>query len=131
MDAQRTPAQTAALVAAVQTIAHLELEEGYHPPELIDAAELLHENRFIAARDGMDATLIDPVLEVRVPAREQLADLMAAGLPHAQELGCEHGLRTARGPGAHERRDLAAAGGAGLRAARAGRGAVVGIRQAV
>ncbi len=89
MDAQRTPAHTAALVAAVQTIAHLELEEGYHPPELIEASELLDENRFLAARDGMDARLIDPVLEARVPAREQLADLMAAGLPHAQELGCE------------------------------------------
>jgi len=90
MDAQRTPAQTAALAAAVQTIAHLELEEGFVPAELIEAPELLHENRFIAARDGMDARLLDPVLEARVPAREQLAELVAAGLPHAQELGCEH-----------------------------------------
>ena len=89
MDAQRTPAQTAALVAAVQTIAHLELEEGYHPPELIEASELLDENRFLAARDGMNAELIDPIHEARVPARDQLADLVAAGLPHAQELGCE------------------------------------------
>ncbi len=94
MDAQRTPAQTAALVAAVQTIAHLELEEGYHSGELIDASELLHENRFLAARDGMDARLIDPVLETRVPAREQLAELMVAGLPHAQELGCEQGFES-------------------------------------
>jgi carboxylate-amine ligase len=88
MDVQATPAHTTALVAAVQTIAHLELEAGYHPAPLIHAQELLHENRFLAARDGMDARLIDPVAEKRVPARHLLADLLAAGLPHAQELGC-------------------------------------------
>jgi carboxylate-amine ligase len=88
MDVQATSAHTAALVAAVQTIAHLELEEGYHPAPLIHAHEVLRENRFLAARDGMEARLIDPVLEERVPARELLEDLLEAGLPHAQELGC-------------------------------------------
>ena len=96
MDAQTRPAHTAVLAAAVQTIAHLELEEGYHPQELIDASELLHENRFLAARDGMGARLLDPVVGGRVPATEQLEELIAAGLPHAQELGCADAFEALR-----------------------------------
>lgn len=88
MDVPATPDHTAALVAAVQTIAHLELEAGYQLPPLIHAQEVLNENRFLAARDGMEARLIDPVAEARVPAGELLEGLLAAGLPHAQELGC-------------------------------------------
>jgi gamma-glutamyl:cysteine ligase YbdK (ATP-grasp superfamily) len=37
----------------------------------------------------MHARLIDPVAERRVSALEQLDELVAAGLPHAQELGCD------------------------------------------
>jgi carboxylate-amine ligase len=88
MDVQAQSAQTAALVAAVQTIAHLELEAGYHSVALIHAQEILAENRFLAARDGMNARLIDPATEQRVPAGELLQDLLRAGLPHAQDLGC-------------------------------------------
>jgi glutamate---cysteine ligase / carboxylate-amine ligase len=88
MDTQPTPVHTAALAAAVQTIAHLELEEGYHPAELIDAPELLQENRFLAARDGVEARLLDPIAGGRVAVSKQLEELYAAGLPHAQELGC-------------------------------------------
>jgi carboxylate-amine ligase len=88
MDAQATPARTAVLVAAVQTIAHLELQEGFHSERLIHAQELLEENRFLAARDGVDAELLDPAAERRVSARKLLEELVAAGLPHAQELGC-------------------------------------------
>ena len=50
--------------------------------------EVLSENRFLAARDGMDSELIDE-LERRVPARDLLADLVAVCRPHAQDLGCE------------------------------------------
>jgi carboxylate-amine ligase len=89
MDSQVTAGGTAVLAAVVQTIAHLELEEGYHSERLIHAFEILQENRFLAARDGMDARLIDAVAEHRVPALEQLEELVDAGLPHAQELGCE------------------------------------------
>lgn len=103
MDVQTTSAHTAALVAAVQTIAHLELESGYHAAPLIHAHEVLAENRFLAARDGMDALLIDPVLDERVPAREMLNDLLAAGYPHAQELGCADAFESLA--------DLADAGG--------------------
>lgn len=40
MDAQTTVADTLALVALVQTIAHLELEEGYQPSRELFAARL-------------------------------------------------------------------------------------------
>lgn len=89
MDAQSTVSHTGALVSLVQAIARLELEEGYHSRGLIDAPEVLAENRFLAARDGMEARLIDPVLGCRVPAREQLAGLLDAARPHAEDLGSD------------------------------------------
>jgi carboxylate-amine ligase len=87
MDSQSTVAETAGLAALIQTIAHMELEAGpaNPPPTLTD--EVLHENRFLAARDGMEARFIDS--EWRVPARLALAQLVQAAREHAQELGCE------------------------------------------
>jgi carboxylate-amine ligase len=89
MDAQTSPLDTAALVALVQTIAHLELEEGYAGRRLIASDEVIQENRFIAARDGMKAEFIDPVDEQRISARDLLDDLLTVGGPHAEQLGCE------------------------------------------
>jgi glutamate---cysteine ligase / carboxylate-amine ligase len=88
LDAQGTVGETAALCALVQSIARLEIEQGYASEELISQVEVLDENRFLAARDGMDARLIDPRLGRRVPAREQLAALLEACAPHAAVLGC-------------------------------------------
>lgn len=114
MDAQCTATQTGALAALVQTIAHLELEAGYADDRLIDAFEVLQENRFLASRDGMDASFIDPVGERRVPARELLGELLQAARPHAQELGCESALECvgelARENGAAHQRRLAGGG---------------------
>jgi carboxylate-amine ligase len=92
MDAQITVAETGALAALTQSIAHLELEEGYHTDAQSHRIEVLAENRFLAARDGMDARLIDAVAERRVPARELLASLLEAARPHAADLGCEDAL---------------------------------------
>jgi carboxylate-amine ligase len=92
MDAQITVAETGALAALTQSIAHLELEEGYHTDAQSHRIEVLAENRFLAARDGMDARLIDAVAERRVPARELLARLLEAARPHAADLGCEDAL---------------------------------------
>jgi carboxylate-amine ligase len=89
LDAQTTVAQTAALVALIQSLARLEIRDGYASERLVNTQEALDENRFIAARDGMEATLIDPDQERRVPARELLASLLEAVAPHARELGCE------------------------------------------
>ena len=55
---------------------------------------MLDENRFLAARDGMDARLIDPHLGCRVSAREQLTELLEACAPHATQLGCGAELDT-------------------------------------
>ena len=57
---------------------------------------MLEENRFIAARDGMDARLLDPVREALVPARLQLDQILEACLPHARDLGCQDELATVR-----------------------------------
>ncbi|HWF34295.1 MAG TPA: YbdK family carboxylate-amine ligase [Solirubrobacteraceae bacterium] len=92
MDAQITASETAALAALVQCVAHLELEEGYHVDPQAQRPEVLDENRFIAARDGMRARLIDPVGEERVPARELLSRLLEAARPHAADLGCTNML---------------------------------------
>jgi carboxylate-amine ligase len=92
LDAQTTISETAALVALVQCIAKLEVEQGWVTDELVSSPEVLDENRFLAARDGMDARLIDPRLTRRVPARLQLVELLEQCAPHARELDCEDEL---------------------------------------
>jgi carboxylate-amine ligase len=54
----------------------------------LEVPEALDENRFLAARDGMGAELIDVELERRVPAREVALRLVDACAPHAVALGC-------------------------------------------
>jgi carboxylate-amine ligase len=88
MDAQTRLGPCAALVALVQCLVRLEVEEGFAAPELVGAPEVLEENRFLAARDGVEAELIDPVAGRRVPVRELLARALAACAPHAEDLGC-------------------------------------------
>ena len=87
MDAQPRLEAAGALCALVQALARLELEEGYAPGELVHAQEALAENRFLAARDGVAAELIDPVRALRVPVADQVADLLRAAMPHAAALG--------------------------------------------
>jgi glutamate---cysteine ligase / carboxylate-amine ligase len=88
MDAQARVEDTAALVALVQSIARLELEEGYVADNLVAAEEVLAENRFIAARDGVHARLIDTTKESLRPLADIVDDLLAAAAPHAEALGC-------------------------------------------
>src|SRR5215212_1181802 len=101
MDAQARVWQTAAIAALVQSIARLEIESGYVTPKTIWAAEVLDENRFLAARDGMDAMLIDVDTETRVPAREMLSDVLDACQPHAESLRCTEQLDCVRDLAAH------------------------------
>ena len=69
MDAQTRVGGTRALVALLQSIASLELEEGYLAPDRVGSLEVLAENRFIAARDGVHARLIDADRETADPRR--------------------------------------------------------------
>ncbi|MCW3066327.1 MAG: putative glutamate--cysteine ligase 2 [Solirubrobacterales bacterium] len=116
MDAQACAADTVALCALVQSVARLELEEGYASPRLLSAPEVLDENRFLAARDGMDAAFLDPDGDRRVPARGVLSRLLAAAAPHAAALDCAEALTSVetlgRSTGAErQRRTAADAGG--------------------
>jgi carboxylate-amine ligase len=92
MDAQTTVAETASIAALVQCVARLEVERGYVSARALEVPEALDENRFLAARDGMGAELIDVELERRVPAREMALRLLDACGPHARALGCEREL---------------------------------------
>ncbi len=96
MDAQTTPADNAALTALVQCIVRRAVEEDGTLPPSTTPQEVLEENRFLAARDGMDAELIDHQAGQRVAARELLADLLVALRPHAEDLGCEEQLEGVR-----------------------------------
>jgi carboxylate-amine ligase len=111
MDSQTRVQDTAALLALVQSVARLELEEGYASEALIDAPEVLDENRFLAVREGVDAHLIDPESASMVPLRHQLEELLAACGPHAVELGCASELadvaEIARCGGASRQREMA------------------------
>jgi carboxylate-amine ligase len=88
MDSQTTLEESAALVALTQSLVRLELAEGYADPLAVRSTELLAENRFIAARDGVKAALIDPRAERRVPLIESMPALLDACRPHAEDLGC-------------------------------------------
>lgn len=89
MDAQIDSESTACLVALVQSVAKLEVEEGWVSEKQISVQEALNENRFLGARDGIDAELIDADSSTRIPISEHLPKLIDAARPHAQELGCE------------------------------------------
>ena len=89
MDSQSSVEQTAALAALVQCLVRLEATQGYAPAALVHGQEVLDENRFLAARDGVDAALVDPVRMCRVPVPELMIPMLDACAPHAEELGCE------------------------------------------
>lgn len=113
MDAQTTTAETVSLAALVQSLARLALEqEARRRPA---APEVVAENCFLAARDGMDARLVDPGSRTLVPVRALAEGLVDACRPHAAALGCAAELagvhRLAFANGAARQRSWRAAGG--------------------
>jgi glutamate---cysteine ligase / carboxylate-amine ligase len=94
MDAQTRVRDTAALAALVQCLVRSEAMRPAAgedcsrptPPEVID------ENRFLAARDGVRAELIVPAAGCRLPIGELLPAVLEACGPHAAALGCEDEL---------------------------------------
>lgn len=88
MDAQSRLADTATLVGLVQSIARLELEEGYVSERAMGSEEVLAENCFLAARDGVNAQLIDLESESLRSVDDVLTKLLNALRPHADALRC-------------------------------------------
>lgn len=113
MDAQSTVAESAPLIALVQSLARLVLES--QPQQRGIEPEVLAENSFLAARDGLDARLIDPERRRLVPVRALAGDLIASCRPHAAALGCAVELdqiqRLVEVNGADRQRAWAAAAG--------------------
>jgi len=115
MDAQSTISDVAPLVALIQSLSRLRLEgdddAAWHAPP---SAEVLAENRFLAARDGMAARLIEPVSGRLVPVAEMVETLLDACRPHAVKLGCAADLERVRvlaaANGAARQRAFTAAG---------------------
>jgi carboxylate-amine ligase len=95
MDAQTTVADVAALAALVQALALLELDRPEAEDDGPPASELIEENRFLAARDGMQALLIDDDGQ-RIAAIDRLDDVLAACRPWADVVGCGRELETVR-----------------------------------
>lgn len=85
LDTQLSPRHTAALAAAVQSLA---LCEARAEPVAGPPAEILDEASFRAARDGVAATLPGADDELR-PVAELLPELVARVRGCARELGCE------------------------------------------
>ena len=94
MDAQSTVADIEPIVALIQSSARLVLEGEYRPVPM--SPEVLEENGFLAARDGMDASVIDPATRRLVPLRRLLDGLVDACRPHAEALGCARELESVR-----------------------------------
>jgi glutamate---cysteine ligase / carboxylate-amine ligase len=111
MDAQTRIEDTAALAALVQCMVRRYALGPVLEPTAADAREVVDENRFIAARDGMDAAFVDPPAWGRRPAGDLLAAQLTACAGHARALDCVRELaqvpRLAESPGAARQRRLA------------------------
>ena len=92
MDTQPEPWRTAPLIALTQCLVRFEALEAHAPASLRDAPELLEENRFRAARDGVRAELLDPVRRCAVPLAEVAEHAVEQVRGHARELSCEREL---------------------------------------
>ncbi len=109
MDSQSSIIDSAPLIALVQSLARLELEGDPAGDVSIDAT-MLGENCFLAARDGVDALLLEPGRRSLVPVRQLIDELLEQCSPHAAVLGCAAMLadvaRLARENGADRQRAL-------------------------
>ena len=134
MDVPTEVEHTATLVALVHCLVRLELEQGWAPDALVGAPEVLAENRFLAARDGIHAQLIDPERDKRRPVHELAAAATERCRAHAQDLGCSDELdavaELARQSGADRQRQIASRRGLAevVRAAAASFAAVPSLR---
>jgi len=88
MDSQTRVEHTLALAALVQAMVK-ELCEHYESGEQLSRYpyEMLDENKWLAARHGLGAYLVDLPVQERVPVPELTRRVMKRLRPHAEELG--------------------------------------------
>lgn len=111
-DAQTRLESVAAIAALVQSLVATvgsRFDCGDVPPAT--PVVLLEENRWRAARDGLDATLIDLERGGERSARHAIVELVERCLPAAEVLGCTEGLEGVerildRGSGSDEQRSV-------------------------
>lgn len=106
MDAQTDPARTVALAALTQCLVRAAAEDGSPDPE---DPLLTDENKWRAARYGMEAAFYDFDAGREVGARDLARDLVERLRPVARDLRCEEELEgvleiCARGNGAEDQR---------------------------
>src|ERR687890_1438841 len=90
LDSQTSLRDTVALTALTQClVAEVVAEVGPHEPYDMHLAV---ENKFRAARYGMDARFYDVREKITVPAKDLARNLVERLQPHAQDLGCESEL---------------------------------------
>jgi carboxylate-amine ligase len=93
MDSQTRVEHTVALSAFVISLVKLLVEDFQHGGRAEDEPwEVLDENRWLAARHGLEAELVDHASSHRTGVRELTERLIKQLAPHAQELGCEQEL---------------------------------------
>jgi carboxylate-amine ligase len=111
MDAQTSLDDVATLVALVHALVVGEATDRIAADRLIAAAEVLEENRFLAARDGMAAEFVDPRTRNRVPARVLVEEMVDCTRLYASRLDCLEDLlgvlRLAENPPAERQRNAA------------------------
>ena len=108
MDSQTRVEHTIALGALVVSLVKLLTEEFQRSVEPLDPPwEILDENRWLAARHGLEAELFDHASGERRGAREMTEALLERLAPHAHDLRCEEQLDDVR--------DLLRAGNGALR----------------
>ena len=110
MDAQSRVEEVEALAALAQCLVRAEAERGLAEERAISAQESIEENRFRAARDGVEATLIDPGSGELRPVHEIVRRAVDACQPDATALGCEEQLAAVEAivddpPAARQRRE--------------------------
>jgi carboxylate-amine ligase len=119
-DAQTRLESVAALVALTQSLVATLAERYERDGTLeIQPVTLVAENKWRAARSGLEATLVDLTRDEERPAREAVLELAELAAPAAKRLGCSDELDLvenllARGDGASEQRAVAEANGGGL-----------------
>jgi glutamate---cysteine ligase / carboxylate-amine ligase len=93
MDCQTRVEHTIALSALVVSLVKLLAEDYQRGAEPLDQPwEIIDENRWLAARHGLDAELLDPGVGERRGVRQMTEALLTRLQPHARALGCDREL---------------------------------------